>query len=367
MPASRKPDSRFAHAYAVILAGGSGTRFWPLSRRAHPKQLLRLLGPETLLEQTVQRIQGSIPPERIYVFTSQRVHRPTLQLLGGIPRRQIVAEPAQRNTAPAIGLAAYEILRRDPEGIMVVLPSDHLIQKPEAFRKALGVACEWAQVEGRSITLGIQPSRPETGYGYVRLGEPASRGEPQIFSVEKFTEKPNAVAARRYVASGRYLWNAGMFIWRASTLVRNLERFQPAMARGLGRMAKAGGLWNRRALAREFPRLENISIDYALMEKIPQVFAVSAEIGWSDVGSWAMVYDLSRKDAQGNARPANSLALAASGNLIYSAKKFVAAANVRDLIIVESEDALLVSTRADCQIVGRVVRELQRRGLQRLL
>jgi mannose-1-phosphate guanylyltransferase len=360
-------DSRFAHAYAVILAGGSGTRFWPLSRRALPKQMLRLFGPQTLLEQTVQRLDGIIPPERIYVFTSRIIHRQVVRLLRGIPPRQIAAEPAQRNTAPAIGLAAHEVLRRDPEGLMVVLPSDHLIQKTGAFRKALRAACRWAAVEGRSVTLGIRPSRPETGYGYLRLGERASQGREKVFGVEKFTEKPKAATARRYLASGRYLWNAGMFIWRASTLVRNLERFQPTMARGLDRIAAAGGLRNRQAIEQWFPRLEGISIDYALMEKIPQVFAVAADIGWSDVGSWAAAYDLSRKDAHGNARPANSLALGAQGNMIVSAKKFVVVAGVRDLVIVESEDALLVSARDRCQNVAGAVRELERRGLRKLL
>ena len=367
MLAFHSPDPDFSHAYALILAGGSGTRFWPLSRRSRPKQLLQLFGPQTLLEQTVRRIEGLIPPERIYVFTSRSIHRRVLQLLRKVPRQQVVPEPAQRNTAPAIGLAAYEILRRDPQGMMVILPSDHLIRKPESFRRALCAACRWAAVDGRSVTLGIRPTRPETGYGYVRVGRQVNRRNPKIFPVAKFTEKPAAAAARKYVASGEYLWNAGMFVWRASTLVRHLQDFQPAMAQGLSRIAAAGGLRNRQALRRWFPRLEKISIDYALMEKIPEVFAVSVEMGWSDVGSWAMVYDLSRKDAQGNARPVNSLAQDASGNLIHSSGKFIAVAGVHDLVIVETPDALLVSTRQDGQKVGRIVAELERRGLDGLL
>ncbi len=356
-----------AHAYAVILAGGSGTRFWPLSRRDRPKQLLRLFGSETLLEQTVRRLDGLIPAERIYVFTSRRIHHAVERLLSQVPRRQIIAEPAARNTAPAIGLAAHEIFRRDREGLMVVLPSDHLIQKRTAFQRAVRAACRWATVEGRSVTLGIRPTRPETGYGYIRLGKLVVSREPKFFSVEKFTEKPSISAAQRYVASGRTLWNAGMFVWRASTLLHHLQQFEPAMARGLERLASAGGIHNRRALAQEFPRLKKISIDYALMEKIPQVFAVAADIGWNDVGSWAVVYDLTRKDARANARPAHSLALDATGNMMVSSGKFIAAVGVHDLVIVETPDALLVTTRAECQNVGRAVQQLERRGWHKLL
>ena len=361
-------DSVFEHAYAVILAGGSGTRFWPLSRRKLPKQLLRLLGKSTLLEQTVARISGLIPAERTYVFTSELVRGEIVRLLPGIPPSQIVAEPASRNTAPALGLAAHEILRCDPDGVMVVLPSDQIITKPAAFRRVLRAACQWASVEGRSVVLGLKPSRPETGYGYVRRGPHAGRREGQgIYRVEKFTEKPALAVARRYVASRKYLWNGGMFIWRASTLARNIVRYQPRMARILDKIARAGGVRSRQVLWREYPRLEKISIDYALMEKIPQVFVVPAEIGWSDVGSWAVVYELSRKDRERNVQPLQSLALGARGNMIVSADKLVVAVGVHDLVIVETEDALLVCARDRSQDVGKAVQEIEKRGRVDLL
>jgi mannose-1-phosphate guanylyltransferase len=360
--------SLYDHVYVVIMAGGSGTRFWPLSRRKTPKQLLDLFGGTTLLEQAVERVKGIVPPERIYIFTNSLVRRQIVRLLPGIPERQIVAEPTQRNTAPCIGLAANEIHRRDPEGIMAILPADHVIRKPGAFRKALKAGCRWAAAEGRSVVLGIQPSRPETGYGYIRLGQPEKgAGAGRMFRVQTFAEKPALATARRYVASKRYLWNAGMFVWRASTLLANLQRFQPAMAAGLDQIAAAGGIDNPRVLKRLFPRLEKISIDYALMEKVENVYAVAADIGWSDVGSWAVAYDLHAKDRDGNVRPENSLCLDSKGNMLVGARKYLVTIGVENLVIVETADALLVCPREQSQKVGKAVQELERRGRKNLL
>ena len=360
--------SLYDHVYVVIMAGGSGTRFWPLSRRKTPKQLLDLFGGTTLLEQAVERVKGMVPLERIYIFTNSTVRRQIVRLMPGIPERQIVAEPAQRNTAPTIGLAADEILRRDPQGIMAVLPADHVIRKPGAFRIALKAGCRWAAVEGRSVVLGIQPTRPETGYGYIRLGGvERNAGREKVFRVETFTEKPALAAARRYVASKRYLWNAGMFVWRASTLRENLQKFQPAMADGLERIAEAGGIDNLRALKRLFPELEKISIDYALMEKIENVFAVAADIGWSDVGSWAVAYDLSAKDSEGNVRTENSLCLDSKGNMLVGDRKYFVTIGVENLVIVDTGDALLVCARDGSQKVGKAVQELERQGRKELL
>jgi mannose-1-phosphate guanylyltransferase len=360
--------SLYDHVYVVIMAGGSGTRFWPLSRRKTPKQLLGLFGGATLLEQAVERVKGIVPLERIYIFTNSVVRRRIVRLIPEIPERQIVAEPAQRNTAPTIGLAANEILRRDPEGIMAVLPADHVIRKPGAFRNALKAGCRWAAAERRSVVLGIQPTRPETGYGYIRLGGmEKSKGREKIFRVKSFTEKPALVVARRYVASKRYLWNAGMFVWRASTLRDNLRKFQPAMAAGLERIADAGGIENMRALRRLFPLLEKISIDYALMEKIENVFAVAADIGWSDVGSWAVAYDLSAKDGNGNVRPENSLSLDSKGNMLVGEGKYFVTIGVENLVIVDTGDALLVCSREQSQKVGKAVQEIERQGKKKLL
>ncbi len=356
------------HVFAVILAGGSGTRFWPLSRRARPKQLLDFWGGPSLLAQTARRIQGLISPERTYVVTNSLIHESVRRNLADVPAVQILAEPASRNTAPAIGLAAFEIARRDPEAIMVVLPSDHFITKPGVFRQAVTAACELACNEPVSVVIGITPSRPETGYGYIRLAQQvARRGRLAVYAVRKFTEKPGAAAARRYVQSGQYLWNAGLFIWRASTVIRHLERFQPRMAATLRRISDAGGIRAVRELNRFYPRLDNISIDYALMEKIPAIYAVAADLGWSDVGSWAAVFDLSRKDADGNSRSGPGLSIDSRRNMVYAPEKFVALVGVENLVIVESHDALLVCSQDRSQDVGKVARELESRRMTPLI
>jgi mannose-1-phosphate guanylyltransferase len=357
----------FEHAYAVIMAGGSGTRFWPLSRRKHPKQLLTLFGRNSLLEQTVARIQPIIPFDHIYVFTSELILAEVRKLLPRVPSDQIIGEPASRNTAPTLGVAAHEIARRDPEGLMAVLPSDQIIAKEALFRRVLGAACRVASTASRSVVLGLKPTRPDTGFGYVRLGRREGKVAGQaVFHVEKFTEKPTVAVARRYVASGRYLWNGGMFIWKASTLIENLQLFQPEMAAPLKEIAEAGGVRSR-AFRRLFPKFAKISIDYALMEKISNIYALPADIGWNDVGSWAVVYELGHKDRQKNIRPHASLSLDSQGNMVVSPKKFVVTVGVHDLVVVETDDALLVCARDRSQDVGKAVQELDRLGRRELL
>lgn len=361
-------ESAFAHSYAVIMAGGSGTRFWPLSRRKHPKQLLELFGRGTLLEQTVARLKSVILPERVYVYTNELVWDEVCRRLPQVPRNQIVAEPASRNTAPTLGVAAHQILSRDPQGMMVILPADHVIAKPAEFLRVLRAGAEIARTEGRSVVIGLKPTRPDTGFGYVRVGsqEKSINGQ-EIYRVEKFTEKPPLPLARRYVASGRYLWNGGMFIWRASTLLNNFARHQPQMAERLKKLASAGGVESAKSFRRLFPQFEKISIDYAIMEKIRDIHAVAADIGWNDVGSWAVVYELKAKDAEGNVRPESGLCLNSERNMIVAKNKFVVTVGVHDLVIVETDDALLVCAREHSQEVGKAVQALEKAGQQALL
>ena len=350
------------------MAGGSGTRFWPLSRRKHPKQLLELFGTGTLLEQSVERLRPLIPPERIYIYTNELVLREVRRRLPQIPRAQIVAEPASRNTAPTLGVAAHEILRCDPEGIMVVLPADHVIAKPAEFLRVLRAGCETAEVEGKSVVIGLKPTRPDTGFGYVRIGAREARlAGQEIYRVESFTEKPPLPVARRYVASRRYLWNGGMFIWRASTLLENFTKHQPVMAEQLNQLAAAGGVRSTRTFRRLFPKFEKISIDFAIMEKISNIHAVSADIGWNDVGSWAVAYELSAKDEEANVRPERSLCLDSQGNMIVAKRRFVVTVGVQDLVIVESDDALLVCARDRSQDVGKAVQAMEKAGRRELL
>ena len=360
-------DPVFKHAYAVIIAGGSGTRFWPLSRRTFPKQLLTLFGEQSLLEQTVARILPVISSERIYIFTSEPILQKVRRLLPRLPSGQIVGEPAARNTAPTLAVAAHEIAWRDPQGLMVVLPSDQIIAKPALFRHVLGSACRVATMPGRSVVLGLKPTRPDTGFGYIRLGRREEKvAGHEVFHVESFTEKPSLPVARRYIASRRYLWNGGMFIWKASTLIENLARFQPEMARQASRIAAAGGIRSR-AFRRLYPRFQKISIDFALMEKISDIYGVPADIGWNDVGSWAVAYELGQQDAEQNVRPGPSLSLDSRGNMLVSPKKFVVTVGVQNLIVVETDDALLVCARERSQEVGKAVQELERLGRNDLL
>jgi mannose-1-phosphate guanylyltransferase len=362
------PKSVFARAYPVVMAGGSGTRFWPLSRRKHPKQLLELFGHGTLLEQTVTRLLPIIPPERIHIYTNELIWREVCRRLPQIPREQIVAEPASRNTAPTLGVAAHEICRRDPQGLMLVMPADHVIAKPAEFLRVLRAGCETAEAAGRSVVIGLKPTSPETGYGYVRIGARETRIAGQdIYRVEKFTEKPPLKIARRYVASKRYLWNGGMFIWRASTLLANFAKHQPQMADQLARLAASGGVRSPKVFRRLFPQFEKISIDFAIMEKITDIHAVAAEIGWNDVGSWEVVYDLSPKDGDATVRPERSLCLDSRGNMIVAQKKFVVTVGVHNLVIVETNDALLICARDHSQEVGKAVQGLDKAGLKELL
>jgi len=360
-------DPVFKHTYGVIMAGGSGTRFWPLSRRRLPKQLLTLFGQHSLLEQTVARIQPVIPLEHIYIFTSEPILQKVRRLLPRLPSDQIVGEPASRNTAPTLAVAAQEIARRDPEGLMAVLPSDQIIAKPAVFRHVLGAACRVASAPGRSVVLGLKPTRPDTGFGYVRLGRCEGKvAGHEVFHVDSFTEKPTLPVARRYVASRRYLWNGGMFIWKASTLIENFEHFQPGMARQARRISAAGGIRSR-VFRRLYPKFQKISIDFALMEKISDIYAVHADIGWNDVGSWAVAYELGNQDSEKNVRPSASLSLDSRGNMVVSPKKFVVTVGVQDLIVVETDDALLVCARERSQDVGKAVQELERLGRHGLL
>ncbi|MBI1749987.1 MAG: mannose-1-phosphate guanylyltransferase [Acidobacteria bacterium] len=362
-------------AHAIILAGGRGTRFWPRSRTRTPKQLLNIVGKNTMLAQTMERLRSVFPASRVWVVTNATQAAAVRKNLPGVSASRVLAEPAGRNTAAAIGLAAVHLAQQSKDALMAVLPADHYIANAELYRKIVAAALEVASQGRYLVALGIPPAGPETGYGYIECADatPAVLGSP-VFRVRRFTEKPAQDMAQEYVASGRYLWNAGMFFWRVSTFLDRLKKYLPATHDALMRLADTIGTRRYAAtLKRIYPKLENISVDYAVMERAtqpgepPGVFVLPAEIGWSDIGSWAAVYDLQAKAAGENVSAGAHFAMDASGNFFWSQEKFVAAIGVRDLIVVETPDALLICPRDRAQDVGKVVKWLEQNKRKQLL
>jgi mannose-1-phosphate guanylyltransferase len=363
-------------AHAVILAGGRGTRFWPRSRTRQPKQLLNIVGRETMLEQTIARLSPLFPSSRLWIVTNNEQAAAVRRQSPKIPKAHVLAEPVGRNTAAAIGLAAVHLLRESgPDALMAVLPADHFIGQPARYRRVVRAALATADRPGALVVLGIPPTRPETGYGYIESADRAPRVRgAQVFTVRRFTEKPSLARARQYVASRRYLWNAGMFFWRVSTLLGGLERHLPKTHAELLRLAETIGTSRYNAMLRRmYPRLENISIDYALLEPASRdprrnpVFALPASVGWSDIGSWAAVYELLVRAPKENVSAGRSVTLDATGNFLWSPNKLVAALGVRDLVVVDTPDALLVCPRDHAQDVGRIVKWLEAHGVRELL
>ncbi len=351
--------------YGLILAGGRGTRFWPLSRKRTPKQVLTVTGERSLIQATVDRLAPLIAPANIWILTNDFVRDEIVRQLPEVPANQILSEPVQRNTAPAIGLAAKILTSLDPDAVMGVFPSDHVILDPEAYLNSVRPAFE-AAAAGKIAVLGIAPRWAETGYGYIEFPEGTEAGK--LANVLTFREKPDAVVAAEYVASGRFYWNAGMFFWRASVLLDNLRRHLPVTAGKLDELPSFRDGSFHAKLAEIFPQCENTSIDYAVMEKATGVVGVACtEFGWNDVGSWDAVYDLLPRDSEGNASRSELLARQSSGNFVDAGKKLVALLGVEDLIVVDTPDALLVASRSRAQQVGDLVKLLERQNREELL
>jgi mannose-1-phosphate guanylyltransferase len=362
--------------HAVILAGGRGTRFWPRSRTRTPKQLLNIVGKDTMLEQTVARLRPLVSPDRIWTVTNAEQTVALKKQLPAAARKRVLTEPIGRNTAAAIALAALHV-RHAAKGdaLMAVLPADHFIAQPEKYRKIVRAALDLAREPGRLIVLGIPPTRPDIGFGYVeRFGDPLGSSDFLSFAVRRFTEKPALELAKEYVANGNFQWNAGMFFWRVSTFLDNLKAFLPKTHEALESLAEAIDKKTYESRLRAiYPKLENISVDYAILENAtrqegpPRVFVIPAEVGWSDIGSWAAVYELLARQPGENVLAGRGLALDAAGNFLYSPGKFVAAIGVRDLIVVETPDALLIVPRDRAQNVAKIVKSLEERKLNKLL
>lgn len=362
-------------ACAVLLAGGRGTRFWPRSRTRLPKQLLNITGGETMLRETAARLAPLFPPKNLWVVTNIEQAGAVRRELPGVPASHVIAEPLGRNTAAAIGLAAFHLAHQHGDALMAVLPADSYIADVARYRALVRAALELAGTPGNLVVMGIPPSRPETGYGYIERGALAARPRGgTAFAVKRFAEKPELALAKKYVASGRYLWNAGMFFWRVSTFLENLRRYLPETHDALSELAKTIGTGRyAAALRRIYPRLENISVDYAIMEPATlargarNVLVIPAKVGWSDIGSWAAVYELLAPKLHANVSAGPYVALDASGNFFWSPKKLVASVGVRDLVLVDTPDAILLCPRDRAQDVGKIVKWIEEQKLRRLL
>ena len=362
-------------ACAVLLAGGRGTRFWPSSRMRTPKQLLNIVGRTTMLHETVARIEPVFAPRNIWAVTNIGQAAAVRHELRGIPSGHILAEPVGRNTAAAIGLTAIHLAHEHGDALMAVMPADSYVADAPRYRTLVRAALELSRTPGNLVVLGITPARPDTGFGYIELGKLTAHPlGASAYAVKRFTEKPSLAVASHYVASRKYLWNAGMFFWRVSTFLENLKRFLPATHAALSELANTIG--TRRypaALARIYPRLKNISVDYAIMEPATRaagasrVSVIPAKVGWSDIGSWASVYEFLAKKPGANVSAGPLFALDAAGNYFWSPKKFVAAIGVSNLVLVETDDALLLCPRDRSQDVAKIVKWLEQKKQRSLL
>ncbi len=352
--------------YAVILAGGSGKRLWPLSRRGCPKQLLDITGSEkSLLTETFERLTPLVEPGAIYVMTAAQYTESTRQHLPSLPASNIITEPQGRGSAPAIGLAALHLWRRDPEAVMACLPADHHIAEPERFRRVLAAAEQVAQ-QGHLVTLGIKPDCPHTGYGYIEIGDKLTEeGEFEVHRVQQFTEKPDEQTARVFVADGRHFWNSGMFIWRASAILEEITKHLPQLHECLSDVDCVLGTSEERAvLERTWPGVEKETIDFGVMEKANDVVAIPVEMGWSDIGSWASLVDLLPADGDGNAVVGTHLGLDTRNCVLYGPRRLIATVGVENLIVVETEDAILVCPLDRAEEVKTLVDRLDEERLQ---
>ncbi|HLP97540.1 MAG TPA: mannose-1-phosphate guanylyltransferase/mannose-6-phosphate isomerase [Sideroxyarcus sp.] len=344
--------------HAVILAGGSGSRLWPLSRQHLPKQFLVLAGEASLLQTTIDRLSPTIDANSVLIVT-QEAHAKGEAYHALLPYQSLY-EPVGRNTAPAIALAAAYLMANGDDPVMVVLPADHIIKDEISFRAHLDIAIQAAQ-NGKLVTFGIQPTRPDTGFGYIK----AHRGnDAQVYEVERFTEKPDLSTAERFLAEGDYFWNSGMFVWRASVILAEMQRYLPAvyqLVQTILAESRAGADFQQ-AVEKHFTAMPSISIDYGVLEKSDRVSLIPCDIGWNDVGSWQAVHEISAQDEQGNALQGNVIAVDCKNSLIRAEKRLVAAIGVEDLCVIETADAVLISKNDQTQRVREVVDALHEKG-----
>jgi mannose-1-phosphate guanylyltransferase len=372
--------------HAVIMAGGAGTRFWPESRAARPKQLLRLAGDETMLERTVARLGDVVPRERVQILTGARLVEPISEQLPRLPKDSILAEPCKRDTAPCIGLAAFHLTRRDADATMAVMPSDHVISTDEVFQRSLLAAAELVEEQPqRIVTFGVRPTYAAESFGYIERGEsvapPCSASELNVYRVQRFREKPRAELAREFLAAGSFYWNSGIFVWKAQTILDALAQHEPEMHRRLATIAAAIATPGYQSiLEREFAAIGGKSIDYAVMEHARDVLVIEAPFQWDDVGSWQAIARLSQSDEHGNTVNAKHLGLNTTGTIVRDLASgenqpspgarddhLIVTLGLSDCIIVRTPDATLIARKEDEESIRQVVKLLEERGWKQYL
>ncbi len=357
--------------HAVIMAGGRGTRFWPRSREKKPKHLLDIVSRRTIIQETVDRIKPLVKPKNILIVTGRKHARELMKQLPEIPANNILIEPVGRNTAACIGWAAIHVQKKAKDDVMVVLPSDHGIGDPARYRQVIAAAAEAAEKDNALVTIGIEPTSPHTGFGYMEGGASQGRvaGEA-LLRVKSFREKPNLQQAKAFLKNGHFYWNSGMFVWKASTILAEIEKFLPELHSGLMTIkASMGKPSEAQTVSKIYKNLASISIDYGVMEKAEDVFVIPASFGWSDVGSWDALWEISSKDENGNAATGGSEVMFedTQNALVYSPQKMVALVGMKDVLVVETKDALLICRRGRSQDVKKIVDQLEASGKAHLL
>ncbi|HVS37448.1 MAG TPA: mannose-1-phosphate guanylyltransferase [Gemmataceae bacterium] len=357
--------------HAVIMAGGGGTRFWPRSRKARPKQFLTLTGDRSLVQMALDRVEGLAAPERTWIVTGEAYWAETAKQLPSLPAGRIVGEPCGRDTAPCIGLGAALIARDDPEAVMLTTPADHVIEPVQEFRRAVQAAVQTAEEHPSAlVTFGIPPTFPSTGFGYIHRGaEAGRRNGVGVWRVRGFREKPNADLAERFLVSGEYLWNSGIFVWKAATVLAQLREQRPLLYSAVQRIADAWAGPNRAAVLRsEYEAMEKVSIDYAVMEHAPEVLVVQAPYRWDDVGSWLALERMNPQDADDNTIQAEFAGVNTKGCVIVGDPgRLIGTIGVNNLLIIQDGDATLVADRREESAVKKLVELLQKKGLEKYL
>lgn len=352
--------------FVVIMAGGVGSRFWPRSKQEKPKQLIRIFGENTMIQDTVNRLDGLVKKENIFVITNQVQQERVIEQLSGVPKENIIAEPFGKNTAACIGLASILIHKKSKNAVTIILPADHLIKDEKGFQQTIKRAANFAQSSDSLVTIGINPTRPETGYGYIQFID--DQVEDEIYKVLTFAEKPNLSTAKRFLEAGDFLWNSGMFIWKTETILSEIKNFLPELYEGLQKIELAIGTEEfEDVLTKVYGQLASVSIDYGIMEKSSKVFLTKGEFSWSDVGSWEEVYQLCEKNKNGNSEYGDVYTENTLDSYIFSPKKFTAVVGLENVIVIDTSDALLICNRDNAQDVKHVVEYLKMNNKDELI